>query len=508
MSVSSASTAESEALKAQVLTSPQLVEKTKKTVIPLSSSKSSSSSSSSEGVDATPSKKKVRKDDQQSEKKKKTKRKSMDHLSSSDVKTPKKAKRPEEKERKSPKKSSNREEEDDDEEERNADTSPKKTIPKKHQDILAPEMARLLSGIIGEISEKKVKSILKSNPDTYAKFVAYVKPYRQLWCFSTSGGRLFRFVEDKKSKDGGRFESILTNPGMTTLSHYMKKEEFTLDELYRLHVDKSSSEKNKDTKLFGYIETCRDACEPFRAEDKMHRGILHCPLDRKSYWVNTPEGREKLGLVVNTKIKKLDDDSIAKEAKNLMSIRQTILSLIKADDESPPMGQRSKEEKKNKKDKKKKTTSPEKKESQPLVPDKESSTKKKKKSDRSSASTTPSKHHKSPEKGKTPVDKEAIKTTPLKRKAEEMESPSRKKSVASTNTTPSPANKRVKKSEPIAQPSVTTTTTTLDIDLDIIRQIKTMSSDEIYAMLLEEKKKVLAIDKETLEKIEWYERYS
>ncbi len=461
---------------------------------------SSSSSSSSDEEMIKKKKKHTKKDDDGEKKKKKKHKKLSDVKDTPHVKTPKKSKKPTQEdmevEKKKLKKSTKGVDKDDDSDA----TKTKKSIPKKDQEITVPEMTRLLGRFVDSISEPMISSMKKKNPALFDQFVTLIEPYRSQWLYSTPIGRLFKFVKDKKSKDGGgKFVCITEDPRLMILTNYAKKEDFPLDELYKRYMTKhhpdADHEKTKEGKLFQFLNGNAKMCSEVCMDHKMQQCILHSKDDNKSYWVNSPEGREKLGLVINIKPRKMDEHSIAAEIEKLVRTRSNIVHLLDGGsiDTSP----------KKSSSKKIVDTAVDDDDSDDAFISTSKSSKKTNKSDEKKITEKEKVVKKNEKKDKKSTNNEKKSS---KRKADELESSKSKSSQPTTATKKSKLQHNETKSTPTPKP-VRTVVTSVSIDDDMINKIKQMNSNQLRTMLEDEKKKMKAIDKETLERVEWFERY-
>jgi hypothetical protein len=502
-------------------------------------------------------KKKVHFEDEDNEKKMK-KQKKMSHVKDTPhVKTPKKSKKPTTQESMEVENSTRKmrpkkkgilvvEEDHDDK----AVAAKKITVPKKDQEITVPEMTRLLSRFVDSVDEPMISSMKKNNPTLFDQFVFLMEPYRSQWLYSTQAGKLFKFVPDKKSKDGGgEFVCITEDPRLMVLTHYTKKEDFPLDELYKQYAKKHLPEKGeeeeaatevlltKEEKLFQFISGNAKMCAKVCFDHKMQRLILHSKKDSKSYWVNSPEGREKLGLVINIRPRKMDENTIANEIDKLVRTRKNILHLLDGGSiesmVSPPAKKSSPgklvnvtfviddhdndEKESTKSSKKTKKATVEKKIKIDINHEKEKKKKKKKKEkkkDSNESTSEPDKKSKKSSKKRKIGELESSPSPP--RSLSKSTSSSSHQQSSSTTTTSTKKSKTQHNNEITPKPKpkpkptqpVRTVVTSISIDDDMINKIKQMNSNQLRAMLDDEKKKVEAIDRETLERIEWFERYS
>ncbi len=404
---------------------------------------------------------------------------------------------------KSSESSTNGEEDDDD-----AETPKKKAILKRDQDIEVPEMTRLIAAYASGGDEEKIQMIYDTQPKIYQRLVELVKPYRKVWCYSSSPARIILRL------NGANFVMLDKLDNICSISSsYKKKEDFPLESLYREYVDDTTpiDKDTKDSRLFELLATEKSLTDPVDSSTKMQQCIIHDPDLEKSYWVNSPEGRENLGPVINTNIKKFDDKTIAAEIANIVSIRNEIIKLFVNTKNSSPSTTN------NSNSNKKKRSADEVIEEKDVKKKKITATTTPTTSSKSSSSSSSSSSSKKKETPPSPVKETSDKK---KKTSTKDDKPKSTKKVESVTVKPTSNNTivvddvlktsggGVKIRKSVVKPTnVAVKTMVVDVDEETKNRIMKMSPTEIFTMLQNEKKKIDDDNKVEFENVEWYDRF-
>ena len=379
-----------------------------------------------------------------------------------------------------------------------SDAPRKKVILKKDQDLEIPEMTRLIAAYVSGADEKKIQNIYNNWPKLYDRLVTLVKPYRRVWCYSSCPGRLILRVK------GDNFVMVNTLDNIVTIEEpYTKKEDFPLEKLYKKYVgDDVVDKNNRDSRLFELLSAEDSLTDSVSLVNKMQQCIIHDAENEKSYWINTPEGREKLGPVINTNIKKFDDDTIANEIAKVVAIRNEIIEIFATSKNSPPPpdSKRSSSSSSSASSKSKHSKNDEKKNTKKRAADESDEEDEVKEIKKKKLSTPPPSKSNKKESTTSVTVKEK---SPPKKSEKEIKS----KKVESV-AIPEPKKSPVKIRKSVVKPTATTVTTTVvDVDEETKARIMKMSSAEIHEMLMKEKKRIDDDNKVEFENVEWYERF-